>query len=181
MRHEPEELAELVREVLRDFLPEFLLLVAPRQAHRLKLKHGALLSGEGLFGNLAEGEMVHADVVYQTVTLEGEPVLVLIHLEPDGPDPDFDRHMARTGLPVLLQHDVSILPVAVSLQGSGKPGQREISPREVKLDAVGFRFARYRYLAVALSQGKADGFLPRKDPVASALAALMPYNKGRKD
>jgi hypothetical protein len=180
MRHETDDLVELVREFLRDFLPEFLLLVAPRQAHRLKLEHGALLSGEGLFGDLAEGEVVQADVIYQTVTLEGAPVVVLVHLEPEGPDPGFDRRMARAGLSVLLQHDVFVLPVAVFLQGGGKPGQREIYPRDVKLDAAGFQSVRYRYLAVALSRGKAESYLRRKDPAAAALAALMPYSAGNR-
>ncbi len=176
MSTDTSELPELVRGFLGDFLPDFLLLVAPRQAHRLKLEHGELLSGKELFG--VEGEMGQADVIYQTVTLEGVPVLVLIHLEPDGPDPEFDRHMARAGQSVLLQHDVSVLPVAVFLQGGGKPGQREIYPREVKLDAAGFWFVRYRYLAVALAQGKAESYLRRKDPVAAALAALMPFRAG---
>jgi hypothetical protein len=164
--------------LLHSFLPEFLLLVAPRQAHRLKLEHGEFLRQE-TFTGFPGGDLRRADVVYRTETLSGRPEVVLIHVETESRfRREFDRRMARYGLSLFLRHDVSLLPVALFLKGGAEAEQREIYPRMVELDAAGFWFARYRYLAVALSQGKAERYLRRKDPLAAALAALMPYRSG---
>ena len=172
---------QLFKELLHSFLPEFLLLVAPRQAHRLKLEHGRFLDQE-TFADFPDGDLRRADVVYATETLDGEPELILVHIEVESRfRGDFDQRMARYGLSLFLRHKVPILPLAVFLQGGASGDSRngrEIYPRVVELDAAGFWFNRYRYLACALSRGEAEKYLTRQDPLAAALAALMPYQAG---
>ena len=169
---------QLFKELLANFLPEFLLLVAPRQAHRLKLEHGEFLEEETLT-DFPTGDRHQADLVYATETLEGTPEYVLIHIEVESRfRRAFDERMARYGLSLYLQRNISILPVALFLRGGGQPGAREIYPRVVELDAAGFWFNRYRYLAFAPSLATAEKYLARKDPLAAALAALMRYSSG---
>ena len=169
MTTEARRLPELFQEILLNFLPEFLLLVAPRQAPRLKLEHGEFVQ---------PAESLEGDMIFRTETLDGQPVIVLIHVAPEGLAADLDHRMARAGLSFVAQPDVSVLPIAVLLEGGGEEGQREIYPREVRLDAAGFWSVRFRYLVVAMSRGKAEAYLARKDPLASALASLMPYGGG---
>jgi hypothetical protein len=169
---------QLFKELLANFLPEFLLLVAPRQAHRLKLEHGEFLEGE-TFTDFPAGDRHQADLVYATKTLDGTPECVLIHIEVESRfRSTLDQRMARYGLSLMLRHGCSVLPVALFLRGGGRQHAREIYPRIVEFGAAGFWFNRYRYLAFAPSTAAAEKYLARKDPLAAALAALMRYASG---
>jgi hypothetical protein len=166
-------LIEVLNEILRSFLPEFLILLAPRQANLLRLEHGEFL-GQDSRSDLQEG-----DVLYRTATLAGQVVEILIHIESDAPYfPDFDHRIARYVLSLLREHGVSVLPVLVFLQGGSEAGKREIYTRVVTLDAAGFGFNRFRYLAMAVSAGKAERYLERSEPLSATLAALMQYSSG---
>ena len=168
-----DEATHVIGELIQSFLPEFLILVAPRVANRLRLEHGEFL-GQDSWRDLRED-----DVLYSTSKLAGRSVEVLIHIESDAPHfPDFDHRMARYGLSLFRVHGVPVLPVVVFVQRGSEPGRREIYARAVKLDAAGFWFNWFRYLAVAISAGRAETYLRRGDPLSATLAALMPYGGG---
>lgn len=178
MERNPPNHDQLFKELLANFLPEFLLLVAPRQAHRLKLEHGEFLEGE-TFTDFPAGDRHQADLVYATKTLDGTPECVLIHIEVESRfRSTLDQRMARYGLSLMLRHGCSVLPVALFLRGGGRQHAREVYPRIVEFGAAGFWFNRYRYLAFAPSTAAAEKYLARKDPLAAALAALMRYASG---
>ena len=173
---------QLFKELLYSFLPEFLLLVAPRNAHQLKLEHGHFLDSE-TFTDFPRGSHRRLDVVYQTETLSGAPETVLVHVEVEARyRRDFDRRMAHYGLSLHLRTGNPVLPIALLLKGGSGDGalvgEEGIGWKTVEMAVPGSWINRFRYLAFSLSAASAEEYLQRRDPLAAALSALMPYRQG---
>jgi hypothetical protein len=173
---------QLFKELLHNFLPEFLLLVAPRNAKNLRLEHGRFLDPT-TFTDFPRGDHRHLDVVYRTKTLDGEPQTVLVHVEVEAEyRSSFDERMAEYGLSLWLRFKKPVLPIALLLKGGSRSVELEeetgIGWKTVEMAVPGSWINRYRYLAFSLSAASAEVYLNRSDPLAAALAALMPYRAG---
>jgi len=173
---------QLFKELLSSFFPEFLLLVAPRNAHQLKLEHGRFLDAEA-FTDFPRGNRRQLDLIYETQSLAGVPETVLVHVEVEAQyRRSFDRRMAHYGLSLHLRTGNPVLPIALLLKGgSGGDGLGEgegIGWKTVEMAVPGSWVNRFRYLVFSLSAASAEAYLARRDPLAAALSALMPYRSG---
>jgi hypothetical protein len=169
---------QIFKELLHGFLPEFLLLVAPEAAQKLKLEHGTFLRQEA-FLNFPDGDRRHLDVVYRTETIEAVPCSVLVHVEVEAEFRSaFDHRMARYAMALHLRSEALLFPIALFLRGGGEGSHQGRQRREVRIEGVDGWVHRFRYLAFSLSGAAAEEYLDRKDPLAAALAALMPFRSG---
>ena len=71
---------QLFKQVLEAFFPDFLRLFDPETAARLDLTTVTFRNPE-VFIDLPQGERRTADVVAEVRSLEGEPELVIVHVE----------------------------------------------------------------------------------------------------
>ena len=71
---------QLFKELLRAFLREFMELFYPQVAARLDWEQATFPNTE-LFTDVPEGSVRRADTVALVPTLDGEPELVLLHVE----------------------------------------------------------------------------------------------------
>jgi hypothetical protein len=177
---DPSNHDQLFKELLHSFLPELLLLVAPRQAQHLKLEHGKFLEQE-TFTDFPKGDHRRVDVLYRTHTLEGRPGIVLVHVEVESTfRRSFDERMALYGMALYLRHRLPIFPIALFLRGGSPQGGRrpEIQTRIAEVGVPDFWVHRFRYLAFHLAAARAEDYLAKGDPLAAALAALMRFPQG---
>lgn len=71
---------QLFKELLRAFFSEFLELFYPEVAARLDFTRVTFLDKE-VFTDVPEGSRRELDLLAQVCTLDGEPKLILIHVE----------------------------------------------------------------------------------------------------
>jgi hypothetical protein len=122
-------------------------------------------------------------VVYATETLTGHPETVLIHVEVESTyRRAFDQRMAHYGLSLHLRTGNPVLPIALLLKGGSRDGALDegggLGWKTVEMAVPGSWINRFRYLAFSLSASTAEAYLGRRNPLAAALAALMPYRAG---
>jgi len=160
---------QLFKDFLRAFLREFLELFFPDAAARLNFKTAHFLDKE-LFTDVPEGSVREADLVAQVETLDGEPELLLIHIEVQADrERYFQERMYQYYALLWLRYRLPIFPIAVYLATS--PGQPSTETYRVVL--LGHEVLRFVYECVGLSALAASEYWAMGSPVAGALAALM--------
>jgi len=165
---------QLFKRLLHNFFPEFLLLVAPKNAPLLRLEHGRFVD-PGTFTDFPRGDRRHLDLVYQTQELGGESKVIFVHVEVEAEfRQSFDQRMWEYAMTLALRHRHPVFPIALFLKG-GPPG---IERRTFEMRAADFLVHRFHYLAFGLSRAPAEIYLERRDPLAAALAARMRYTQG---
>ena len=159
---------QLAKTLISTFFPDFLRLAAPDSAQRLRLGEASFLDKE-LYTDWPTGRRRELDLLAQ-VPVEDGAMLLLIHVEIEA--------RARTGMDQRLwgyymqirqRHNLLVLPILVNLRG-GKPGTG------LEILEEGFEplpTGAFRYRVLGLSGCQASEWLPRPEPVAWALAALM--------
>ncbi|HUP42131.1 MAG TPA: DUF4351 domain-containing protein [Thermoanaerobaculia bacterium] len=160
---------QFFKNLLQEFFGDLLRIVAPELAVRLRVEEPTFLESE-LFSSFPEGRRRYLDLVARVTALEGEPEVVLVHVE-------IERQARKTmGLRLLdyamqlwLEHHQPVVPIVVYLRG-GKP---DVTREEVRIDVVGQSFFSFSYLAFGLSRSQAVEYLARPEPLAWGLAALM--------
>ncbi len=160
---------KLFKTAFRFFLKDLIELVHPELAAVLELEHVKFLD-EDLFADFRKEGHVEPDLVAETTTREGEPRLVLLHLEVEGRfRRAIDRRVLRYSMHLALKSDKPVLSVVVFLKG----GTGGVRVREVRTTIGLLVVWRFRYLAFGLSQCLAEEYVGRPQPLAAALAALM--------
>ena len=162
---------QFFKNLLQEFFGDLLRIVAPELAVRLRVEEPTFLESE-LFSSFPEGKRRYLDLVARVEALEGEPEVVLVHVE-------IERQARKTmGLRLLdyalqlwLEHHQPVVPIVVYLRG-GKP---DVAREEVRIDVFGQSFFSFSYLAFGLSRSKAAAYLNRPEPLAWGLAALMDH------
>ena len=159
---------QLFKEFLREFFQDFLELFYPDEAARLDFGTLRFLDKE-LFTDFPEGSLREADVVAQIHTREGQPELILVHIEVQlRPEPDFAQRMFQYYALLWLRYRIPILPVAVYIRGG-----EDLKEEQYRVKLFGREQLRFRYQTVALAQLDAEEYVDKRNPVAAALAALM--------
>lgn len=164
---------QFFKHLLQEFFGDLLRIVAPELAAKLRVEDPTFLESE-LFTSFPEGQRRYLDLVARLHSHEGEPEIVLVHVE-------VERQARRTmGLRLLdyalqlwLKHHHLVVPIVLYLRG----GKADITREEVRLGAFGQSFLTFSYLAFGLSRSQAAEYLGRPEPLAWGLAGLMRRGK----
>jgi predicted transposase YdaD len=164
---------QLFKTILEALLRDFLELFFPEAAARFDFQTLRLVDKE-VFANVPEGEVRQADVVARLETRDGEPELVLVHVEVQSePKSDFPRRMFEYYSVLRLHYGVPVFPIALYLRG-GPP-----SPlAEYRESLFEEELLLFRYHSVALARLSAEEYVDTS-PLGAALAALMAASRNR--
>jgi hypothetical protein len=159
---------QLSKSLIETFFADFLHLILPRSAERLRLDQAIFLDKE-IFKDWPEGERRELDLLAR-VPVEEEDLHLLIHVEIETEARSgMGERLWRYYMQIRLRHELLVLPVLVNLRG-GRPGI------ELEILEEGFEplpTGVFRYRALGLSGCRAEDWLIRPEPVAWAFAALM--------
>ncbi len=160
---------KLFKTLFKTFLSDLVEIVDPELATTLDLDHPTFLS-EDLFADFRkEGHRV-PDLVAEATTRDGEPRIVLVHVEIEGEfGQAIDRRMQRYSMHLTLTRNKPVISIAVFLKG----GTAGIEIRKVLTTIGSFEVWRFRYLAFGLSRSLAEDYVDPRRPLTAALAALM--------
>ncbi len=160
---------KLFKTLFKAFLSDLIEIVDPELATTLDLSQPKFLS-EDLFADFRKEGHGVPDLVAEATTRDGEPRIVLIHVEVEGEfGQAIDRRMLRYSMHLTLTRNKAVLSIAVFLKG----GSGGVKIREVLTTVGSFEVWRFRYLAFGLSQSLAENYIDPRRPLATALAALM--------
>jgi len=124
--------------------------------------------GKEVFANVPKGEVRQADVVARLETRDGEPELVLVHVEVQtAPKSDFPRRMFEYYSLLRLHYGLPVFPVALYLRQG--PRSRIAEYREA---LFGQELLLFRYHSLALARLSAEEYVGAS-PLGAALSALM--------
>lgn len=168
---------QLLKELLRQFLPGFMRLFFPDAAAQIAWERGVTFRDKELFTDFPEGKLREADLVAEVFTLVGTPELILVHIEVQGQrKADFSARMWEYFALIRLRTGLPVFPLVLHLS----PGDGGITREEYTEDLLGERLLTFRYGAVNLPELSADDYLNETEPVGWALASGMrPGSAGR--
>jgi hypothetical protein len=161
---------KLFKTAIRYFLGDLLELVDPELAAALDLTAPDYLAPE-VFKDFQKAGHLVPDVVARVSTREGQPRLVLVHVEVE------DKFLRETedrlrlyALHLELELRYPVITVVVYLRGGPRKG---VELRRVST-VIGTReISSFSYVAFGLSRSLAEDYVDRPQPLAAALAALM--------
>jgi hypothetical protein len=159
---------QLSKSLIKTFFAEFLSLIDPGSAPRLRSGEATFLDKED-FTDWPAGDRREMDLVAR-VPVEGQDLPLLVHVEIET---DFrsgmDHRLWQYYMQLHLRHTLPVLPILVNLRG-GRPGVHRGTLRETfdgKLTSV------FHFRVLGLSGCRAKKWLARHEPIAWAFAALM--------
>ena len=163
------------KEFLHAFLQDFVKLFYPHVGKRLDFENIEFLDTE-VFTDLHDGRRREADVVAKLRTRNGEPELVLIHVEVQArTEPDVRERMFEYYSLLRSRYKLPIYPIVVYLR-RGKAG---FAVEEYCETLFEIEILRFRYESVRLARLDAEEYLEGGGPVGAALAALMDRSRSR--
>ena len=157
------------KEFLHAFLRDFLRLFFPDVEKQLDFRSLEFLD-PGVFTDRPEGMPREADVVAKLETRNGDPVLVLIHVEVQlRPHPDFGARMHEYYTLLCSCYKLPVLPFALFLRG----GKKGLGTQEYVRTLLGRNVNQFRYESVHLARLGVEEYGGRGGPAGAGLAALM--------
>ena len=161
------------KEFLQLFLRDFLKLFYPEVEERLDFETLELIDKE-LFTDFPEGSPREADVVAKLRNREGNPEIVLIHVEIQSrPERDFEVRMFGYYAMLWLRYQLPIFPIVVYLRG----GKKGLTTEEYRTALFAREILRFRYMAIEMAPLDAEVYREGGGPVGAALSALMAQPK----
>jgi hypothetical protein len=123
-----------------------------------------------VFTDVPRGELRSVDLVSQVPTLDGEPEMVLIHVEIEARGGEgIGERMHEYYVLLRMRHRLPVFPVALFVtRGRGTVGKARYEER-----TLGHRVVAFDYWRIALANLPAAEYLARESPLAYGLAALM--------
>jgi len=157
------------KEFLHAFLQEFLKLFYPHVEKRLEFGDFEFLDTE-VFTELHDGSRREADVVAKLRGRDGDPELVLIHIEVQARmEPGMPERMFEYYSLLRSRYKLPIFPIAVYLSR----GQQGFATEVYREKLYGTDIFKFQYESVRLARLDAEEYLDKGGPVGAALAALM--------
>jgi len=159
---------QLAKTLITTFFPDFLYLAAPESARRLRLAEASFLDKEH-FTDWPTGRRRELDLLAR-VPEEGSARILLVHVEIEARARGrMDERLWGYYMQIRQRHGRLVLPILVNLRG-GRPGVG-LEVLEEGFEPLPTGIFRFRVLG--LSGCQAAEWLPRPEPLAWALAALM--------
>ncbi len=160
---------QLFKNAVEEFLGDLVRLVSPAIASHLRLEAPRPLPQE-VFTDLPEGRSRQVDVAATVESIEGEPEIVLVHVEIEArARRTMGPRMRRYAMQLELRHDLPVLPIAVYLKGGPAGVVKERVTRRLWDEEM----EAFHYFAFGLSRSLAEEYLARSEPLAWGLAGLM--------
>jgi predicted transposase YdaD len=164
---------QLFKTILEGMLRDFLELFFPEAAARLDFETLRFV-GKEVFANVPDGEVRQADVVARLETRDGEPEIVLVHVEVQAePKSDFPRRMFQYYALLRLHYGLPVFPIALYLRSG--PRSKVAEYREA---LFGQELLLFRYHSLALARLPAEEYVGTS-PLGAALSSLMSREKAR--
>jgi hypothetical protein len=159
----------LLKELLHAFFAEFMQRFFPEQAARLDLRQATFLEQETAT-DVGRGRRRVLDLVVQVRTREGEPKLILIHVELQArPEAGFPWRMFDYYGMLRRRYRIPVLPIVLYVTG----GQGTETWEEYEEECLDERVVTFRYRRLRLRSLKAREAVAENDPLVAALAVLM--------
>ncbi len=162
---------QLFKELLQAFFADFVRLVLPGLADRLRLERPRFRDKER-FTDTTEGEHRYLDLVAEVETTRGEEELVLVHVEIEAKargGEAMGQRMWSYAMQLRLRGAKHVLPIVLYLRG----GAPDVSRVTLTDSFEGEDLATFTYWTFGLSRSRAEEYLDRPEALAAALAALM--------
>ena len=161
---------QLMKEVLQQFLQGFLQLFFPQIAQRLDFDRGIRFRDKELFTDFPEGERREADLVAEVHGRDGQPELVLFHVEAQAKRRrDFPYRMWEYYALLRLRTGLPIFPAVVYLS----PGTGGLIWEEYTESLFEERLLTFRYAAVGLPDLGSEEYAGSNEALAAALSTAM--------
>ena len=155
----------LLQRFLREFLEEFL----PEEARRLDFRRVRFLNAEE-FLDVPQGERREVDVLAEVPTFEGEPELVLVHVEVEARYREaFSQRMFEYYAMLWLRHRKPILPIALVLSG----GQTALGEDTYEQQLFARPILTFQYRCIGLGNLEAPAYADTRNPLTVAAMPLM--------
>jgi hypothetical protein len=155
--------------LLQAFFREFMELFFADVAARLDFSSVTFLDKE-TFTDLPQGDQREADLVAQVYTLEGEPEIILTHIEVEARRRgSFPRRMFEYYMMLRLRRRVPVYPIVVYLS----PGAGGLTTERHEERVFDEEINVFQYKAVGLPDLEADDYQALDNPLGPALSALM--------
>ncbi len=166
---------QVFKGVLRRFLQEFLELFFRDFAARLEFESLEFPDKE-LFKGFPDGVQREPDLVARIHTREGEPELVMVHVEAQArSESDFGRRMFEYYVLLWLEFGIPIFPIVLYIKEGGREGVGVATYRQELFDSEVMTF---RYASVSLARFERQEYV-EKGPFAAGLSALMGWGRRR--
>jgi len=160
---------QLFKEMLRAFLREFMELFFPATAVRLDFA-GAVLLDKEVFTDVPAGALREPDLIARVPAHNGEPELILIHIEVQTRrDRDFGARMLEYYMLLRLRYKLPVFPIVLYLErGAGGLGADRYEESLFDVPILTFSYQRVGVPDLAVEE-----YLQSSNPLAFGLAALM--------
>ncbi len=160
---------QVFKELLRTFFREFMELFFPHVAARLDFERVTFLDKE-TFTDLPHGEQREADLVAQVYTLNGQPEIILTHIEVEARRRrTMPERMHEYYMMLRLRHHVPVYPIVIYLS----PGAGGLTTEQHEERVFDEQVDLFSYRAVGLPDLLADDYQESEYPLGPALSALM--------
>src|SRR2546421_12532373 len=160
---------QLFKQVLEAFFPDFLRLFDPETAARLDLTTVTFRNPE-VFIDLPQGERRTADVVAEVRSLEGEPELVIVHVEIQRErEPHFGHRMFQYYVALRQRENKPVIPMALVFYA----GRTGLAREEYEETVFGERILTFRYLQISLPLLRAENYVQAEQVLGAGLASVM--------
>ncbi len=160
---------QLFKDLLKTFFKEFIELFFPEVTSRLNWREIEFLEQE-VFTNVPEGSRRTADLVAKVATHEGEPELILVHVEVEHPwRCTFPYRMFEYYVLLRLRHRLSVFPIAILPERKVKGFEQEAYCEEL----FGHELLSFNYFHIGLPGISVDDYWAEDNPISWGFASLM--------
>jgi len=165
---------QIWKDVIWTFFEPFIRLFFPQVAAALDFSTAQLIEGE-VFTDVPEGNRREPDVVVQVNRKDGDPEIVLVHVEVQSERRDDVPYRMWEYYSLLrLRKKLPVFPIVVFLT----PGAGGLVREGYREELFGEQILEFAYRAVGLPDLPAEAYGNRADPLAVSLSALMRSPEG---
>lgn len=164
---------QLIKELIKAFPSELLELFLPHIAERIDFRRIEFIDKE-VFTDVQEGHRREPDIVVKVYTKEGQPELLLFHIEIQSQrQRRFPYRMFEYYALLRLRHRLPVYPIVIYLT----PGTGALHIETYEEELFGHRILHFEYDAIGLPDLSAEEYLDSENPLAPALSAVMRSDK----